>query len=536
MNSENYKKIIFEKIILILPFVFYLIVATYKLANPSLWVDEGIEYSFSAEGFKSLNYMVRYHSLQPPLYSWLLYLWIKISHEVFWIRFLSVLFGLIGAIGFYKSAKEISGKKVALFSVIIYSCVFRLIYHFQELAEYSLMIGAMCWALYYFIKVLKTTDTKNILSFCIVSIITFLSQYGATIVLISFALLLFIKTIIQREKKESLKLLFSYLLSFIFIFLPVYVFYTRYQMEKDCYTPFLFNVNIEKNIVWDFIHSLILTVKYNLFPTLDYQTREIYMNFNIPNSIIDFLIVFFSIILFAAVLNIFKNNKNKVVIYLLLSSTISWFLFYWVVKLGLYSYGVFGYKWGLFITPLWLLTFIVSISEFISNLRLSTNKSIQIAKSFVLTIVTSLTLFYCFLGVFAVYYHWEKENTKGIIQKWYQIKAYKNLTIISYGAGYGFQYYLENNPKYKKMSEHKKVIYMPWLQELKYEDYKKFFEDSLKIDFKTPIVYFCFAHTFDDVYTILKVFLDKGYQPKQIYNSYDGYIYKLTLDKKSGDY
>lgn len=535
MNNENYKKIIFEKIILILPFVFYLIVATHKLANPSLWVDEGIEYSFSEESFKNLNYMVRYNSLQPPLYNWLLHLWLKISYDVFWIRFLSVLFGLAGAIGFYKSAKEVSGEKVALFSVIIYSCVFRLIYHFQEIAEYSLMLGAMCWAVYYFIKALKTTDTKNIIYFCIASIITFMSQYGATIVLISFALLLLIKTIIEREKRESFKLLISYFLSFIFIFLPVYFFYMRYQIQKDCYTPFLFNIHIEKNIIWDFIHNLILTVKYNLFPNLTYETREIYMNFNIPNMIINFLIVFFSIILFAAVLNIFKNNKNKVVIYLILSSIISWLLFYGVVKLGLYSYGAFGFRWGLFITPLWLLTLIVSISEFISNLKLSTNKWVRTAKFFVLTIVTSLTFLYCFIGVFAIYHHWEKENTKGIIQKWYQIKAYKNLTILSYGAGYGFIYYLETTPEYMKMAEHKNIMFMPWLQESDYKEYKNLFEESLKVDFETPLIYFCFAHTFDDVYTIIKVFSDKGYQPQQIYNSYDGYIYKLTLDKKVGD-
>lgn len=181
------------KIIIILPFLFYILVATYKLAAPSLWVDESIEFSSSIVNFHSLNHMIRYYSLQPPLYNWLFFLWLKINQSVFWMRLLSVLFGFIGAIGFYKSVKEVSGNTLALFSVVIYTCIFRLMYYFQEVGEYSLVLGLICWLTFLFIKTLKRTTLKNVTLFSIIGILSFCSQYGAAIIVVTLNILLFLK-------------------------------------------------------------------------------------------------------------------------------------------------------------------------------------------------------------------------------------------------------------------------------------------------------------------------------------------------------
>jgi len=542
MKLRDIKTNFFSKLILILPFLLYFLIATYKLAEPSLWVDEAIEYMTSSETFTNLNGMLKYASLQPPLYSWILLFWLKVNHSVFWFRLLSVLFGFLGAVGFYKSVKEVSGQNLALFSVVIYSCVFRLVYHFQEGAEYALMVGGLCWLAYYFIKTIREMNTKNIILFTFFSALSFLSQYGATAVVVTFAFLLLLTAIKNKDKAAIKSLLYSYLANFLFVVIPVLYSYTRYQFQMESYVKDIFAMSVDENIFCDFVIAIMKTIRYNFFPNLTYETKEIYMNFHIPDIVINILIFFFLSIFTVAAVKVFKlrrniiffsklknqkQQKNLVIKYLLWSSIIAWVTFYVFVKLGLYSYGVFGFRWGLFITPLWLLTIIVTINEFLSDLRISYKNSISKKGTLLSVIAVFLTVIYCLTGVYGVYKHWEKENNQGMVQKWYEIKGYKEKTVVYYGSAFAFSYYLKKDKGFKA-SYHDDTVYLPWFDGKTYDEYDIMFNELLDNNFNYPVIYFCTSHTADDINTMLKVFANKGYKKQVIYNSYDATIYKLN--------
>lgn len=531
MRDKNIRNKLLAKIIIILPFLFYILVATYKLATPSLWVDESIEFSSSIVNFHRLNHMIRYYSLQPPLYNWLFFLWLKINQSVFWMRLLSVLFGFIGAVGFYRSVKEVSGNTLALFSVVIYTCIFRLMYYFQEVGEYSLVLGLMCWVTFLFIRALKDTTLKNITLFSIVGILSFCSQYGAAIIVVTLNILLFLKTIIKNDKKGFQYIFVSFMLSVLVVGLPIYFLYAKYQIQKDCYAPHVFDIKIEGSLLSDFVNNFIKTLNYNFFQNLPYQSKETYMNFYIPEVLTKILLFSFFSIFVTAVFYIFNKRKNEIAIYSIVASCLSWIFLYILTKLGLYAYGIFGFRWGLFVTPLWLFTLIITFDAFLKSIKVSNSRYAALVNGIVSCFLVILTITYCSVGLYALYKHWEKENIRGVVQKWYEIGAYKEKTLLYYGAKFGFNYYLKNNELYDPSYRTNILPDMPWWQNYDYKRYDMLFKDLLHDDFSYPVIYFCVAHTSDDVQTMLKVLLVKGYKVYQVYSSYDGYIYKLEKSK-----
>jgi len=169
MSLEKKKQI--EKwVILFLVFVFYFIIATYKLTHCSLWFDEAIEYWYSkiilgpvpGGGTTSNMYERIVSTFQPPLYNIIMYLWLKIGDSEWWFRFFGVIMGFLGAIGIYKSVNTLSNYRIASIAVIIYSTTYRIIQYIQECAEYNLMLACLCWMLYFYICVLKYKNLKSI--------------------------------------------------------------------------------------------------------------------------------------------------------------------------------------------------------------------------------------------------------------------------------------------------------------------------------------------------------------------------------------
>lgn len=542
MNAKDitlkFKSIIF----LILPFLLYFLIATYKLAEPSLWVDETVQRYYAMQNFEDFNFLISNTSFLSPVYPFILSLWIKVNDSVFWMRFLSVLFGFFGAIGFYKSVKEVSGQNLALFSVVLYSCIFRLIYNFQEVSECAFMIGNMCWATYYFLKTLKKIDVKNIVLFNIFGALTFASQYIALIVILSFSFFLFLKAVINKNVNEVKNLIVSYIINLAFVFLPIYHFYMKIQLPSVFYQNKGFNVPINQNIFWDFWQVFAQAVKYNFFPNLNYDTNETFMNFHVPDIVINILAWLFLLVFTISVVRLLKLKRNRIIIismikkpkseksmliiYLIWSSILSWCLYYSLVKTGLYSYSEFGLKWGLFITPLWLLTVIVVIDDFLSELKLSYRKfSFKVGKTLSYSILF-LTILFCFTGVYGVYKHWEKEDTKGMVQRWYEVEGYKEKTILYYGAKYGFVYYMEKDPRFNE-SYNNNIVKIPWLQDGDYYEYRAMISKLLDNNFNLPVIYICFAHISDDMNTILLLFKDKGYKVRIIYDQYGAIICKL---------
>lgn len=323
----------------------------------------------------------------------------------------------------------------------------------------------------------------------------------------------------------------SFMLSVLVVGLPVYFLYSKYQIQKDCYAPHVFNINIEGSLFSDFVNNFIKTLNYNFFQNLPYQSKETYMNFYIPGLLTNILLVSFFLIFVVAVFYVLSKRKNEIVTYSIVASCLSWIFLYILTKLGLYAYGIFGFRWGLFVTPLWLYTLIITFDAFLQSIKASNSRYAPLAKVVVSCFLGILTVTYCSVGVYALYKHWEKENICGVVQKWYEIEAYKEKTLLYYGAKFGFNYYLKTNKLYHPSYNANILPDMPWWQNCDYKRYDMLLKDLFHDNFSYPIIYFCVAHTSNDVKTMLNILVAKGYKIHQIYSSFDGYIYKLEKSK-----
>ena len=228
-----------EEVVIAASFAFFLLISLHKLTNASLWFDEAVEYWYSKVMFGELPYAYSTTNMyqrilvtyQPPLYNFLMYLWLKVSDSAWWFRFFGVIMGLIGMAGIFKSVKVITKNNIVSAGAVFFSaCIFRLAYYWQEAGEYCLMLGSLCWTIYFWICLIKEASKKNIICFTISAIIPVYSQYGAAFPVGVMILLAFISVLLRKDKKSIIEITVSYAVAFVFTAIPLYFFFLRKQM------------------------------------------------------------------------------------------------------------------------------------------------------------------------------------------------------------------------------------------------------------------------------------------------------------------
>ena len=119
-------------------FIYYWIMALYKLTNAPIWQDESMEYycSIPVKGairgvtqYATMYERMAYIQQQPPLYNWLMCIWLQIHDSEWWYRFSSVVMGFIAVIGLYLVIKKLCGRFTATLSVFVFSSIYILIYY-----------------------------------------------------------------------------------------------------------------------------------------------------------------------------------------------------------------------------------------------------------------------------------------------------------------------------------------------------------------------------------------------------------------------
>jgi hypothetical protein len=211
------------------------------LTNAPLWFDEAVEFWYSKVmigkvPYSDLTNMYQriLDTFQPPLYNFLMYFWLKISESEWWFRFFGVVCGLFANIAIYKSVKKLcKNVYIASGAVFFSSCVYQLVYYWQECAEYCLMLGTFCWTIYFFLCVIEERTTKNIIIFTISAIIPVYSQYGAAFPIAVMVCAVFGVVLMSSNKKSIMTIMVSYLTAFFAAAVPLYAFFLKKQMESQ---------------------------------------------------------------------------------------------------------------------------------------------------------------------------------------------------------------------------------------------------------------------------------------------------------------
>ena len=497
-------------------FLFYFAVALHKLTYSSLWYDETIEYFFSKYFFSPIPldineeapYSRLLSALQPPIYNFVMYFWLKIADSDFWFRLFGVLMGAVTLSGVYKSLNRFVNYKVSLGVCAFAVCLYNFIYYCQECAEYNLMLAFLAWCIYFFVKLLDETTLKDVVLFVVFGCLAVGTQYGSAFMVSGLALVLFVKSIIEKDYKTAKILAVAYLVAVIAVAFPLFWYFVRFQARRADVANSIFNIPFEKNVLFDLIKSFFYSVFY-LFSCHNFHLK---LKIPVPFALTQICFtLLFVIVLFY---NLFKGRKNR---YLNLSFLVVWVIFYIAVKSGVYAYGKFGNRYELFFYPLFLVVFGASLNDFVLGIWGAKNK---IVKGAVLLILAVITLQYCFFGLKYIGNNWMKDNYRGLVDYWYSNECYNRPSIIYYELRQGFGYYFLKDKRYKKEYE-KAFIMEPWHRGATIGDFLQFFKDSFPEEYPDSF-YFCIGHNFNkDAYAITIAFLSFGYNFEEVYSSKD---------------
>ena len=503
-------------------FTFYFLIALHKLTHASLWFDEAVEYWFSKIMFGEIPFLPggvssstninMYNRIvstfQPPLYNFLMYFWLKINESVWWFRFFGIVMGFVGLTGIFKSVKMVTDNVVVAAGAVLFSsCVFRLVYYWQEAGEYCLMLGSLCWVIYYWICLIKETSRKNIICFTIASIIAVYSQYGSGFPVIIMILTALITVLLKKDKRLIFDILSTYTSALFFAALPLYFLFVKKQLLRQQGGAKHELALINNSIISDLWTNSIKLFQWNIAP-----------NFTEENTIL-FLILVLSVTIVAA----FHNDK--ITRWLIAVNILTFLIYYLAVKYGFYAYGRFGNRYNLFFIPLWIITIFIALYEFYEILRNQTFAKWDINNIY-LGVSICLCVCYCYFSwTTMIQNNWRKEENRAVVEQWYRQQAYKANTLVYYCASPGFSYYVRHNKAYSKSAEDK-VIYTSDMRKSTEKEIEKYLNGVYNKEWPKEL-YISATHIGNDLEIILKLFRKQGYKRKDIYNNH-GKLIKLV--------
>lgn len=512
-----------EKILMGAAFAFYFFVTCYRLTNASLWFDEAVEFWYSRtfsgqlpfwESTTTNMYQRIISTYQPPLYNILMYFWLQISTSEWWFRFFGVVMGFVGNIAIYKTVKKIGNGLGAAIAVFLSSCTYRLVYYWQECAEYCLMLCSLCWTIYFFLLVLEEQSKKRIILFTISAVIPIYSQYGAVFPIFSMLLVFFIFICIRKEKTAIITTTAAYIIAFVCAGIPLVFLFLRKQMERQLGGEIIGHVPVFRGgPLRDCVRNFLATLRWNLFT-----------EFSDRNSLI---IAGILLLLTTAVIILSKNVHVRV---LVIINIFTWLLFYIAVKVKLYANTEyiegFGNRYSLFFIPLWIITIFAVVFEFSRILWEKFPKHFEYSCCF-------LGICVCFVSVY-IYLNWtqelagnwQKENMRGAVEKWFDSTEADSNTLVYRGGAPAFAYYLHQANDFDPDME-RNIKYMKWLRDLSKEEYIQVINNMYNYKWPEEIL-FIGSHVADDFDTIVSIFTDAGYNSEKLFTS-NAYLMRFTL-------
>ncbi len=156
----------------------------------------------------------------PPLYFWIANIWGQItSYNVFTLRFLSVLLGMLTMAIVFRLAKDIGGQLVALYALLIMATSVIYIFYTHDMRQYTLLMVCISTALLLYYRLSHSTQPLKISHLAILSLAalgSIYSHYSAMFALIPIGIyhLLFV-----RKNKSWLQISASMIIAGI-LFLP----------------------------------------------------------------------------------------------------------------------------------------------------------------------------------------------------------------------------------------------------------------------------------------------------------------------------
>lgn len=428
-------------------FVYYWIMSLYKLTQEPIWGDECMEFYCSVttrgpiRGVTELSTMyerMAHIQQQPPLYNWIMCLWLKISEEPFWYRFSSVLMGFGAVLGAYFVVKKLYGRAAATLSVLVLSSMYHIQYYVKEASEYIMLLGFLFWTFYVYLLLLEKVTRKRIIAFVILCVANMYTHYGAIMIIVPMACQMLFFLWRSKEWKALKEAIISFGIAVVGAGIPlIFLFFvpqsnnTGSTFHTDNPIDFVGN-----NMLVDFFDSIMRILRWSMLdPDRDGARLATVL----------WLLVF-GLIISGIVVCIF--TKKKAVRYIISCSALTYVIYYFLTSYNFYAYGIFGNRYNYFLIPALFLTFICIIGEvvefFASNKKAWLRSVLPILQVLILVVALAYTAY----GTYRVHCHWDKRDERGVAAAWYEREEQELPTYVCYWSKFAFVYYMTHDERY----------------------------------------------------------------------------------------
>ncbi|HXF62512.1 MAG TPA: glycosyltransferase family 39 protein, partial [Caldilineaceae bacterium] len=170
----------------------------------SLWFDEAYEYWSAVVPPGALPATVM-TSFQPPLYSYLLHIWLRFGDHAVWLRWLSVAFSLVGVAGMVRLGRRWLGVRGAAIAGLVWATLPPQVKYAQEVAEYALLSALLVWLLAALAQAVDAGRWRDWMGWGLAAALAVYSHYGAAVVVLALSLTLFVQHAWQRRTAALVK-------------------------------------------------------------------------------------------------------------------------------------------------------------------------------------------------------------------------------------------------------------------------------------------------------------------------------------------
>lgn len=183
MDWKTQRRFILPILIVLLGFA----LRVWDINGRSLWFDESMEYWVATSPIRDLPLNVRQGLQDPPLYSLLLHIWMKLGQDEFYLRFPSAVFSLMGIVGVIKLGELLCASNTRLVAGALMALLPTQIRYAQDVGQYALMGSLLVWNLIALHYVCERASWASYLLWMVSALAATYSYYGTALpVLVTF--------------------------------------------------------------------------------------------------------------------------------------------------------------------------------------------------------------------------------------------------------------------------------------------------------------------------------------------------------------
>jgi hypothetical protein len=217
-----------DKLLIGLIFVLGIILRILFINTREIAYDDAFSYFLARNDLKTIISGTLADTM-PPLYYFLLHIWMKISTDLWFLRLLNITINLVTAILVYQMTRQFLSQRTAIISLLLFIISPFQIYHSQELRMYSLLLLSQVGFFYAIFKTIDLKEPKQKIWMIIAVFFGTVSMYSHNL---GFVGLLSVNIILlfKREKAIFVKLIFAQL-AILVLSLP-WLYYLPQQIHK----------------------------------------------------------------------------------------------------------------------------------------------------------------------------------------------------------------------------------------------------------------------------------------------------------------